>query len=47
MSCGHAHTVGLLPVCGEFSMTSYSLGFPALWPVDSIGNEIRSLPSPR
>ena len=47
MSCGHAHTVGLLPVLGEFSITSYNRGFPALCPLDSIGNAIPFLPTRR
>jgi hypothetical protein len=37
MICGHAQTVGLLPVLGEFSMSSNKRGLPALWPDDSIG----------
>ena len=30
MSCGQAQTVGLLPVCGECSISSNSLGLPWL-----------------
>src|SRR5580692_4121167 len=37
MSCGHAHTVGLLPVFGAFSMSSYSRGLSLLCPSDSMG----------
>ena len=37
ISSGHAQTVGLLPVLGAFSISSYSRGFPWLWPLDSIG----------
>src|SRR5215469_6497195 len=37
MSCGHAHTVGLLPVFGAFSISSYSRGLSLLCPSDSMG----------
>ena len=37
MICGQAQIVGLAPSLGAPSMTSYSLGLPALWPDDSIG----------
>src|SRR3954464_5251483 len=35
MSCGHAHTVGLLPVFGACSITLNRRGLPGLSPVDS------------
>src|SRR3954466_11729754 len=34
-SCGNAHTVGLLPVFGAFSISSYIRGLPSLWPAAS------------
>ena len=34
-SCGNAQTVGLLPVLGAFSISSYMRGLPALAPPDS------------
>ena len=37
MSCGKAKTVGLLPVFGAFSNSSYSRGLPWLCPSDSTG----------
>src|SRR5215472_11115302 len=36
MSSGQAHTVGLLPVFGACSISSYRRGFPWLCPSDSI-----------
>lgn len=42
MICGHAQIVGLAPSLGAPSMTSYSLGLPALWPDDSIGMDTPS-----
>src|SRR6266568_7748582 len=36
MSSGHAHTVGLLPVLGACSISSYRRGLPLLCPSDSI-----------
>ena len=42
MICGHAQIVGLAPSLGAPSMTSYSLGLPALWPDDSIGMDAPS-----
>src|SRR5215469_3979473 len=36
MSSGHAQTVGLLPVFGACSISSYRRGFPWLCPSDSI-----------
>ena len=36
-NCGHAHTVGLFPVFGEFSISAYMRGFPRSWPDDSMG----------
>src|SRR5215475_12041717 len=34
-SCGKAHTVGLVPVFGAFSINSYNRGLPLLCPLDS------------
>ncbi len=42
MICGQAQIVGLAPSLGAPSMTSYSLGLPALWPDDSIGMDTPS-----
>src|ERR1700728_2949514 len=36
MISGQAQMVGLLPVFGAFSISSYSRGLPRLWPSDSI-----------
>src|SRR4029077_8865685 len=38
-SCGNAHTVGLLPVFGAFSISWYMRGLPSLWPSDSTGTD--------